>query len=77
MKAQLKVLVSYKKQKADKWQLPTTVAALLEKWEIIKDRLLPEELLLDSMEEQENNNHEDENDEGDDVIKEDDMIKEV
>ncbi len=51
-KEQLKALVSYKKQKTDKWRLPTSLAGLLEKWEIVKDRV-PEELPVEPAEENE------------------------
>jgi hypothetical protein len=49
-KEQLKALISYKKLKTDKWRLPTSLAALLEKWEIVKDRVI-EELPVEPMEE--------------------------
>lgn len=63
-KAQLKVLVSYKKQKTDDWRLPTTVAGLLEKWEIIKDRLAPAgEETLQPPQQQEQVNGDDDDDE--------------
>ena len=46
-KDQLKSLVSYKKTKADKWRLPTTVPGLREKWELIKNRQ-PEDNMLEA-----------------------------
>ena len=46
-KDQLNSLVSYKKTKADKWRLPTTVPGLREKWELIKNRQ-PEDNMLEA-----------------------------
>jgi len=66
-KAQLKVLVSYKKNKTDEWRLPTTVSGLLEKWEIIKDRPEPGQELVENFQQQENEENCDEEDESESV----------
>lgn len=73
-KAQLKVLVSYKKNKTDEWRLPTTVSGLLEKWEIIKDRPEPGQELVENFQQQENEENCDEDDESESV---NEVIEEV